>query len=360
MPIDKILQLLQNSGFRNARADGQFIWMEDPTCITRSVSDFIHYAWIAITIATAFMLLGWAVAILRSGKVGGIANNMRNLFLIFAILSAAVPIGNAIYGGDMFGAGCKQISVRIDDVQKILAARDSKLKTADANSMGEEFDIRDTGATATAVAETPPESAAPEFVDINGQTVETDNNAASPVERMPASAAPSNAAATRLAASSRAVSATVSGNAVIYTDSRGVRRMRSGGSSAWRNNNPGNITCGAGLIFGAVACNGRFLVFPDEDAGMRAIVSNLKSRSYQNARASGCPDMPTGSLGAAICRWAPPNENNTAAYQRTMEQKTGIPLHTQMSQLDDSQLARVAQTIRTVEGWVPKNETVLN
>ncbi|MDR1207366.1 MAG: M23 family metallopeptidase [Rickettsiales bacterium] len=143
MPIERILRLLRDSGFRVLGADGQFIWLEDPTCVTRAAAEFIHYAWIIICVITVFMLFGWAVAIIRAGKIGNIANNMRNLFLIFGILAAAVPAVNAIWGGDLFGRGCNKIGVPIEEVQRMLAARSSQLQTWDENDLYEEFDIYD-------------------------------------------------------------------------------------------------------------------------------------------------------------------------------------------------------------------------
>ena len=44
MNTTTILQLLKNSGFHGLRADAEFIYMEDPSCILRSFETFINYA----------------------------------------------------------------------------------------------------------------------------------------------------------------------------------------------------------------------------------------------------------------------------------------------------------------------------
>ncbi|MCL1902659.1 MAG: hypothetical protein FWG18_03480, partial [Alphaproteobacteria bacterium] len=147
VPIERILQLLENSGFRVLGADMRYIWLEDPTCITRSAGDFVNIAWIAISVVTVFLLLGWAIALIRGGKLTSLVTNLRNLFLMFATLSLAVPIANAIWGhGDLMGRGCDKIGVPIEEVQRILAARDSNLKAWDENDLYEEFDIYDSAA----------------------------------------------------------------------------------------------------------------------------------------------------------------------------------------------------------------------
>jgi hypothetical protein len=293
--INNILQILNNAGFRDVVFDGQFISMEDPACIARSFETFTEYAWIGITVITGMLLFGWAISMIRGGtKTDTLITNIRNLILIFGTLSIAGPAINFIWGDDLFKNGCKTISVSMENIQKILGTR-------------ERVSISEGEGVSKNIEPTPSPSPSPS-----------------------------------------SVSATVSNSGVIYTMTDGSRIRRSGGSLAWRNNNPGNITCGAGLIFGSIACNVRFLIFPNESTGMRAITEQLKRPGYQN-----------GTLGAAINRWAPPSENDTGSYQRMIERETGMSLSTHMSQLDDTALSRVAQVIRRVEGWKPGTEVRL-
>lgn len=126
--ISQILIHLQNSGFHQVAFDGNFIHMEDPSCIIRSFETFTEYAWIGITAIAGLLLFGWAISMIRGAK-NDILVNLRNLTLIFGILAAVRPIVNLIYGDDLFGRGCNTISVSISEVQKILATRDFKFQS---------------------------------------------------------------------------------------------------------------------------------------------------------------------------------------------------------------------------------------
>ncbi len=129
------------------------------------------------------------------------------------------------------------------------------------------------------------------------------------------------------------------GNSVVITYSDSTEEVRTGGSRAWRNNNPGNIRNG-GRLTGEIGAAGGFAVFESETAGQNAIVQLLQRPAYQAQTVSG-----------AIARWAPPNENNTANYQNWVQDITGIPGNTQMSTLNAAQLANMANAIRGIEGW---------
>jgi hypothetical protein len=75
-----------------------------------------------------------------------------------------------------------------------------------------------------------------------------------------------------------------------------------------RNNNPGNLGYNAftqGLGATGVEPEGRFAVFPTMQAGVCALAKNLIN--YQDAHG-------IHTVSEAISRWAPGNENNTAAY----------------------------------------------
>lgn len=323
MDLQHILRLLENAGFRNIQyAPGaDIISFEDPACILRSFATFAEYAWIALVCVTGLLLFGWAISMIRGAK-NDIFTNMRNLVLIFGIVSAAGPIINLIYGDDLFARGCKTVEVSMAEVQQMLDARNAKLSKWNQDDLYEDFDIYDTGATIPNGDETtPPESPST-----------PDNNTPPPAGN----------------AGDRAVKAHASGNDVVYTYTDESQKRRSRGTRAWRNNNPGNIrpgrfTQGAGGIGQA----GNFAVFPDEQTGMDAIIKLLKTESYQNK-----------TLAGAISAWAPPSDgNNTSAYQQRVAQAVGTSLDTPMRNLSDAQLARVASEIRRVEGWQQGRET---
>ena len=75
---------------------------------------------------------------------------------------------------------------------------------------------------------------------------------------------------------------------------------------------------------------------------MRAIAALLRSNSYNKLTVAG-----------AISRYAPPFENDTAAYHRKIEKLTGLSVNKRMADLSDAQLQQVANAIRTIEGWTP-------
>ncbi|MDE5615897.1 MAG: hypothetical protein K2I81_03645 [Alphaproteobacteria bacterium] len=318
MDLQNILRLLQNAGFRNIQyAPGsQIISFEDPACILRSFATFAEYAWIALVCVTGLLLFGWAISMIRGAK-NDIFTNLRNLILIFGIVSVVGPIINVVYGDDLFARGCKTVQVSVGEVQKLLDARNAKMSSRH-DDLYEDFDIYDTGATITEDEQTTP----PPPPDLEPQPD------------------PGN--------STRAISAHASGNDVIYVYQDQSRTRRTDGTRAWRNNNPGNIRPGKFTnSAGGIGQANNYAVFPDEQTGMDAIIKLLKTNSYQSK-----------TLAGAISAWAPPSDgNNTSAYQRSVANAVGVPLDTPMRNLNDAQLSRLANEIRRVEGWQIGRET---
>src|SRR5256885_11358908 len=77
------------------------------------------------------------------------------------------------------------------------------------------------------------------------------------------------------------ISASVKGTKVTYRSDDGKETFRKGGSRAWRNNNPGNISKGKfANDHGAIGGDSRFAIFPDEATGKNAIVALLKTAKY--------------------------------------------------------------------------------
>ena len=143
MNIDTILRLLTNSGFHGLRADADFVYMEDPSCIIRSFEIFMNYAWIVITALTGFLLVGWGISKIRGAK-DDLFSNLKNLMMLFIVLSVAKPVINLIYGDDLFEKGCRTISIPIKEINKLLAAREDTLKS-EYNDLYEGIDIYDSG-----------------------------------------------------------------------------------------------------------------------------------------------------------------------------------------------------------------------
>lgn len=143
MNADTIVRLLENSGFHGVHVDPDFVYFEDPSCILRSFETFVEYAWIAIASLTGAMLFGWAISMIRGAK-NDFFMNLRNLILIFGILTIAHPIINFVYGDDLFARGCQTFSVPMSQVNQLLESRNSKLQSPDSY-LYEEFDIYDSG-----------------------------------------------------------------------------------------------------------------------------------------------------------------------------------------------------------------------
>ena len=85
------------------------------------------------------------------------------------------------------------------------------------------------------------------------------------------------------------------------------------GSRAQRNNNPGNVEYGDfAKSHGATGTDGRFAIFPDPDTGFKA-TQELLATHYGNMK-----------LSDALAKYAPPSENNTAAYIKNVSNKIGV------------------------------------
>ena len=136
-----------------------------------------------------------------------------------------------------------------------------------------------------------------------------------------------------------------SNNNTILTYSNGIQETRSGGSRAWRNNNPGNIR--PGYLTGEIGSAGGFAVFSSEAMGQAGIVENLQRPQYSQLTVFG-----------AVSKWAPPSDgNSTAVYQARVQKATGIDGQTLISSLNQSQLEAVANAIRNEEGWIVGKRT---
>ena len=138
------------------------------------------------------------------------------------------------------------------------------------------------------------------------------------------------------------VRAEADGLNVKYYREDGSGVTRSGGSRAWRNNNPGNIRSATNEIGSA----GGFAVFADYDTGFNAIITLLSSPRYSNL-----------SIFDAISRYAPPNENDTANYQNLIAEWTGLDTSRIISDLSASELEAVANAIQRMEGYTVGTET---
>ncbi len=94
-------------------------------------------------------------------------------------------------------------------------------------------------------------------------------------------------------------------------------------SRGLRNNNPGNIRHGGSAWVGASVAqtDPDFLQFSSPGWGLRAIARTLLTYGRKRRAADGSP---IDTLGEIITRWAPPGENDTAAYIADVAKRTGL------------------------------------
>jgi hypothetical protein len=139
-------------------------------------------------------------------------------------------------------------------------------------------------------------------------------------------------------------------NFVIYDDQivRGQPHMRNhGGSYAWLNNNPGNITgVAGGPDFGQFPGKfnwHHFLIFPSWEAGFDAIAQFLRGPKYVNL-----------SITDAFATYAPAADgNDPVRYAKDVASALGLPESTTIGELDDDQMVVVQNKITEIEGAVP-------
>ncbi len=410
METATIIRLLSNAGFRVLGTDGANLYIEDPSCILRSFQTFTEYAWIILTFITGMLIFGWAISMIRGAK-NNIFINLRNLTIMFGTLAAAGAILNMIYGGDLFARGCQTVAVDINTVNEMLDMRQKKMSpqqtdlyesidiydsgvvraNVTANNTDDDHDNTSTDNTVIGDEISTPDDADDKFIPISQKLSDTDKdklldilrrapdgtltiprdqiktdddvlnklpNGGLPIENIPSVdelrdrliPAPSQRDATANNPSAHHpsnpseqeyTSAVALGRDVVYTTADGRRVRRTGGTRAWRNLNPGNIRYSEfSRNAGAIGQAGGFAVFPDEETGTRAISSLLRGQSYNNL-----------TIARAITRYAPPSENNTAAYHRRIQQITGLNINRRISDLSDGELSRVVDAIRAIEGW---------
>lgn len=116
-------------------------------------------------------------------------------------------------------------------------------------------------------------------------------------------------------------------------------------SRGLRNNNPGNIRLSKTQWQGEriPSTDGSFKQFVSMAWGYRAMIKLLQN--YKTLY--GC-----GTLRAMIARWAPPSENDTDAYLRTVCRETGIDADAEINVQDRWVMCKIAAAMSLVENGV--------
>lgn len=313
-----IITLLSNSGLKVFGIDTEFVYIQDPSCIFPVFDSFFNFAWVVILFFTAVMLFGWGILYIKNGvKIDSLFNNGKTIILIFGIFAAVKPIVNFIYGDNLFAQRCDTKKISLTNVHELLEQRNKKHSKSDNYFLAESFSVTDSGIKITS----------------DNQTVSVTTNNTSNII---ASANASNFSG-----------AEKSGNDTIYILKNGDKVKRSGGTVAWRNNNPGNIIkSDFAMKNGAIGSSGRWAVFPDEQTGLTAITKLLKTDGYINL-----------SISKAINKWAPVGDgNNPDAYAKHVSEMTGLNVNDVIKNLSDADLINIARAIQKVEGWKPGKE----
>jgi len=121
------------------------------------------------------------------------------------------------------------------------------------------------------------------------------------------------------------------------------------GTRNWRNNNPGNIEYGSfAKQYGAIGSDGRFAIFPTYEAGRKAKEKLIfDGKNYKDL-----------DLKSAIARYAPPSENDTAAYQsKVLGAVNGE--NKRMQDYDSSQRSKILDAMQQMEGYYNKNNKIV-
>jgi hypothetical protein len=129
------------------------------------------------------------------------------------------------------------------------------------------------------------------------------------------------------------------GTSVIYTDQDGAEFLHSGGTRAWRNNNPGNLVASekSGLKIGK---GGRFAAFATHDDGFAALKYSL-THYYAELK-----------LDDVFKKYAPSTDNNDPEhYIKLVKQYSGLDSSRKLGELNESELKSFMQAIERVEGW---------
>lgn len=107
-----------------------------------------------------------------------------------------------------------------------------------------------------------------------------------------------------------------------------------------RNNNPGNIEYGpVAAANGAIGHDGRFAIFPDMATGFRAQQAVMYNKAKNKQ-----------TLAQAITSYAPPGENDTAAYIANVSRLTGIQPNQQLDPSNANQIYMLARASTHSEG----------
>lgn len=146
---------------------------------------------------------------------------------------------------------------------------------------------------------------------------------------------------------------------VDFVGNDGTHLLRTGGTIAWRFNNPGNLRpAGDRLIFGAIGIgqtkgNKSFLIFKSYEEG-RLQKKKLLRHTYNErtiyTMLTGIPDPK--HPGKLMMGYAPATDtNDPLAYANAISKHTGLPITTKLCDISDAKLEEVMDAMEKFEGF---------
>lgn len=135
---------------------------------------------------------------------------------------------------------------------------------------------------------------------------------------------------------------------VEYVAENGDHLLRSGGTIAWRFNNPGNLRPGSKYtlhIGQGTTKSGAFLIFPTVEAG-RTEKKGLLLRKYK-----------ADSVAQMMERYAPRTENDTDKYVDYITTQSGVGKDAVVGELSEAELGALMQAMERYEGFHAKADT---
>src|SRR5258708_2382235 len=132
---------------------------------------------------------------------------------------------------------------------------------------------------------------------------------------------------------------------VHYFDEKGNMTIPSGGSKAWRNNNPGNMVCppnGFAIRHGAIGRAAKMAVFPDESTGRKALSDLLKSANFSNMKISEMPEKY--------------DYDNAKEYRRMLLSISKLDPNKRIKDLIPMEFDKLREAVERIEGWKPGKE----
>jgi uncharacterized protein (TIGR02594 family) len=149
-----------------------------------------------------------------------------------------------------------------------------------------------------------------------------------------------------------------------YAAGDGSHMLRSGGTAAWRFNNPGNLRPGrkGKILYGAIGVgktktNNSFLIFSSYEEGRKQKKALLRRKYNSRTIYTMLAGIDDGN-GNMIEGYAPASDsNNPVTYAEALSKHTGLPSDTVLSTMTDAQLETMMDAMEKKEGYHGKKET---